>query len=248
MNTVAIIIPTYDNRPYLEPCVKSILLYSQGAPFHIYVVNNGAADSCDWLDDAHVTVLQAGGNLGWQGGLKLGLSQVDAPYVLFLNDDTLLPPCSGSWLNQLLAHFDDPKVGAVGPSSNVAGGPQAIFNLIPYRCFGARFLIGFCMLLRHQALLEVGGVDDALPSGDDIDISIRLRKRGYTLVVDRSVFVYHHGFVTGTRVYGGPEVANGWNSAEYSDTTREALIAKHGLWQWWDAMRGIGDPARLEPR
>jgi GT2 family glycosyltransferase/predicted SAM-dependent methyltransferase len=237
--SVDIIIPTWDNPQYLQAALASLTgnRVTEGL-FHIYVVNNGHPKSCDGINSPQVTVLQAGENLGWEGGLKLGLEHSKAPFVCFFNDDAFIPPSSRLWLNTLLQSFRDERVGAVGPASNVVMGFQNIFAAAPYHRFTTKFLIGFCMLVRRSALDEVGGVDDSLPGGDDLDLSIRLRNAGYKLIVDRDVFVFHHGFKTGERVHGTADKAGGWNSYEFKDATDHALIKKHGLRAWYETMMG----------
>ena len=98
------------------------------------------------------------------------------------------------------------------------------------------FLIGYCILVRREALDKAGGVQDMEHGGDDIDLSIRLRKAGYILVSRRTEFVYHHGFQTGERVHGKPNQANGWNSREMIENTNMELIRKHGFLEWWETL------------
>ena len=174
-----IIIPTYNNFEYLRPCLESILRNktSQGL-FHIYVVNNGHESSCDWVHHQDITVFNAGSNLRWEGALEYALAKTSAPYVMFLNDDVLIPPVSMMWINQMLQHFISDEVGAVGPSSNVVMGLQNIFNLTDLNVFTAKYLIGFCFITRRKAIIEAGGIDPSLPGGDDLDMSIRLRDKG----------------------------------------------------------------------
>lgn len=239
MAAVAIIIPTYNNFDLLHQCLESILSNITALNlFHIYVVNNGHKKSCDWVNHKQVTVLQAEKNLGWEGGLALGLEKSTEPFVMFLNDDTFVPPSSKLWINKLLQPFIDEKVGAVGASSNVVMGMQNIFiqSIIPI--FTTTYLIGFCFLIRRSACEEVGGIDQSLPGGDDLDISIRLRKAGYKLVVNKEVFVYHHGFKTGNRVHGASNTPGGWNSYEMMEKTNHALIKKHGFIEWWKCIKG----------
>lgn len=238
---VEIIIPTYNNPAYARPCLTS-LLENQATKglFHITVVNNGHPQSCDWIapDHPQVSVINPESNLGWEGGLKLGLENTSAPFVCFLNDDTFIPPGSRHWLTQLLQALRSDKVAAVGPGSNTVMGPQNVFQSFPYHRFTATYLIGFCLLVRRSTLEEVGGVDDTLPGGDDLDLSIRLRQAGYELAVDREVFVYHHGFKTGERLYGDSSTGGGWNSYEQYSATNTALIRKHGFKAWWECISG----------
>jgi len=234
---VAIIIPTMDSRTYLAPCLNSLLNFTDGANSYVYVVNNGAPDSCDWIDMAGVDVLQPGFNLGWERALQRALDFSDLPFALFLNDDTLFLPRQSQWLMNLVADLADPTVGAAGPSSNMVAGPQSTTQQLSEPRYLARYLIGFCLLVRRSALDAVGGIDTTLPGGDDIDLSIRLRAVGYKLICDRRSFVYHYGFKTGTRVHGGPDQPWGWNSPAMIGATANALIAKHGKQAFDEAWR-----------
>jgi GT2 family glycosyltransferase len=248
---VSIIIPTYDNPQFLIPCIESLLLHKASESIlKVYVVDNGSRNRVKsylpkkLLND--IVLIEADKNLGWEGGLKLGLSKIpkDVEFVMFLNDDTYIPYSSKFWLNKMLQYFINPKVGAVGPSSNVVMALQNIFNASANHVLSVKLLIGFCMLLRRSALEKVGGVDDTLPGGDDFDLSIRLVDNGYKLVIDRGVFVFHHGFKTGERLRGGANVNGGWNSFEYMEKVNTALIKKHGFKRWQELMLSIG---HIEP-
>ena len=126
----------------------------------IIIVNTGHPDSLRWVDDTNpaIRLIQAPKNLGWEGGLQLGLQHATAPIVGFLNDDLHITPGAGGWLTRLMEWFTDPDVAAVGPSSNYVMGVQSIFAgggtvmTVPY-------LIGFFMLVRRSMLDAVGGVD-----------------------------------------------------------------------------------------
>lgn len=234
MSQIDILIPSWNLPEYLIPCVQSILKNGDTEMLNrIIIVNNGTPESLNYLKERDkITVLQQKENMGWEGGLKAGLSVSDAPFVVFMNDDTFIPRSSRWWLSCLKKNFTDPKVGAAGPTSNCVMGAQNMGWYTEDDKIEAPYLIGFCKMLRREALDKAGGVDDSLPNhGDDIDLSIRIRNQGYVLVVDRTVFVFHHGFKTGERVLPGY-----WNSMKMQDKTNHSLIRKHGLRQYLATM------------
>lgn len=236
MNKFGVICPTWNNNQYLIPCIRSIISVSDDV--HVYVVNNGEPGNMMGLAGPKVTILQQDSNKGWEGGLKAGLEVAKEELIVFMNDDTLIPLTSKGWLEEMARYFEDPKVGAVGPSSNCVMGGQSIFAEIPpdQNVLRSTFLIGFCMMVRRSALEAVEGVDDSLPGGDDLDLSIRFRQKGYDILIDRNAFVYHHGFKTGERVKGGPNEVGGWNSVAMTEKTNFALMRKHGLKAWMATM------------
>lgn len=241
---VTIIMPTMDNPQYLVPCLISMFgnKHAEGF-FRVVVVDNGKTPCETFLPPdirEQVEIVRTGQNLGWEGGLLEGLKHVpeDTEFILFCNDDVHIPTSSFLWLSDMVEGFRNPKVGAIGPSSNVVMGRQNIFMDEPYYAFYANYLIGFCMLVRKEALVKAGGVDATLPGGDDLDLSIRLIDAGYHLMVNRRVFVYHHGFKTGTRVKGDVNSPNGWNSYDMWHKTNTALIKKHGFARWQQMLMG----------
>lgn len=230
MSQIDILIPTWNLPQYAVPCVASILrTLTEEIDAHIYVINNGDSTQSDFFPKSpFLTVLNQDRNLGWESGLKAGLSKSSAPYVVFMNDDTYVPLSSYDWLSRMLVHFSNPHCGAVGPGSNVVMGGQNIFLDTPV-IFKVPFLIGLCMMLRRDVLDAVGGVDDTLSGADDLDLSYRLRRAGNYLVCDKSVFIYHHGFKSGERLLGGSHVKGGWNSVEKIENDNFGLIRKHGI-------------------
>jgi len=240
---VSIIIPTWNNPEYLIPCLKSLFEHRVGENlFKVYVIDNGDRSMVkDYLPKellSQITLIEAGKNLGWEGGLKLGLTKVpkEVEFVMFLNDDTYIPFASRYWLHKMLQWFRFPLVSAVGPTTNVVMGLQNIFMSMNISSASVQLLIGFCVLLRKSALEKVGGIDDTLPGGDDFDLSIRLTDAGYKLILDKSVFIFHHGFKTGIRTKGDSNVNGGWNSFEMQQKVNTALITKHGFKRWQEFM------------
>lgn len=244
---IDIIIPTYENEQQLIECITSILLYRNSQPVRIIIVNNGKHPIK--FENPEVLCLNMGENLGWEGGLKEGLKHSTSQYVMFANDDIFIPISSRNWLRDMVRFMNTfEMIGAIGPSSNVVMGAQNIFTGPPVTKLNVPFLIGFCILLRRKALDECGGIDDMLPGGDDIDLSIRLTNAGYKLIAYREQFVWHHGFQTGTRVHGDHTKPNGWNSREMTDKTNIGLIKKHGLKTFMGTLYGessVGTPEHI---
>lgn len=241
MNPVlTILIPTYRNPQVLQHCLHSLLLNTE-FPYKIVVLNNDPNPAMGAylekliasLSFPHIKVRHLGGNKGWMGALNAGMEDVDTPLVCCLNDDVVFIPGQREFWRKLCHLFGDDRVAAVGPSSNYVMGSQSIFfpNLAP--AFQAKFLIGFCMVLRTDRLREVGCWDENLPGGDDLDLSIRLRKKGYDLICQREAYLHHIGSLTGNAVHQGY-----WNSDLQTDRSNNALIRKHGLKAWYELVNG----------
>lgn len=239
---ITIICPTFNNEEYLNPCVDSIIRNGVlDGLADLIIVNNGKQD----IERAYgrysqITVLTPGDNVGWEGGLVLGMKQTNSPFVVFQNDDTFLPPSSAAFYQRLLTQFQNDSVAAVGPATTCASGMQSIYHpRCPIRPTEAAMLIFFTVMVRRSHYEAVGGIDTTLPGGDDFDLSIRFRKAGFNLVVDPGAFIIHHGFKTGNRVKGDQTTKGGWNSIEMTERTNKYLIDKHGFKAWWKTVSGL---------
>ena len=236
---VAILVPTYNNYQQLYQMLKSLHHTAMRSLFQVYVLNNGHPGLEQQLPlGNHASIHSFGENLGWEGALDWGVKNTTEPLILFANDDIYFPPNHPTWLSNMTSLFHDPAIGAVGPTSNVVMGEQNVFyGDFRYPFKSVKYLIGFCLLLRREALEKAGGVPVGCPGGDDLDLSIRLRKQGYQLLVDRGVYVHHHGFQTGTRVHG-----QDWNSARMTDTTNNWLMRRHGVKEVMETLTNRWEP------
>lgn len=190
-------------------------------------MNNGTPQSVAWLNkelpQVEITIIQNEKNLGFVQATNRGLMQVKpSEHALLLNDDTQM--VHPQWLNQMLETLTAEKsVGAVGPVSNYVMGWQHIqySGALPL-VHETRFLIGFCLLIKNSALVEVGLLDERFGMGmnEDTDYSLRLAEAGYTLKVDRRSFVLHFGSTSLTRL----DKSFGRQEQE----TRQMLVNKWG--------------------
>ena len=240
MSLINICIPTYGNYQILNQCLRSLKASSPDV-CHVTIVNNESSeDSTNQINRIiHnsgmidvVSVIQPGLNLKWIGAINVGLHSIHSNHSEFfcmMNDDVIFPPGSSNFWPNMMRHFEDPSVGAVGPSSNFVAGNQSIQMVSLPDTIDTSCLIGFCMTLRTKTLKSLGGLDEELPGGDDIDLSIRLMKDGYKLIAERGSYLHHIGQQTGNRVFEGY-----WDSEIHQERTMNSMIRKHGLATWFD--------------
>jgi len=140
----------------------------------------------------------------------------DAPLLLFLNDDiTVITP---DWLTAMVELASRPEVGAVGakllyPDGTIqhAGVVVGLFDICGHAFRGASdedplyfdfpsvirdvsAVTAACMMVPAKRFRECGGFDeDALPIAyQDVDLCLKLRQRGYRVLVTPHARLYHH--------------------------------------------------------
>lgn len=237
----SIIIPTWNLPEFFNPCVESIAKTGcLDGLCELIVVNNGIQDM-DYLKEwPNTQVLKPGRNLGWEGGLELGLKHAQGEFICFQNDDTLIPRATQTFYNQLLWPFQNRNVAAVGPATTTAAGWHSIFRPNALRTLtDVTYLIFFTVMIRRSDLEEAGGIDTSAPGGDDLDLSMRFRKMGKSLLINPDAFIIHHAFKTGERVRGTSDKPDGWNSKQMIDRTNRWLIQKHGFKAFMETVRGF---------
>lgn len=230
-----VLVPTYNNPQLLTQMVNSMtrIGFFENGDKRLIIINNGS-QPCE-KDFAHILatrnlfIVNCQDNLGWEGGLLKGLTYSDAEYVCFQNDDVHIPQAQTNFYETLMYTLRE-DVGLASPTTTCSAGIQSIYHQnSPVSDTDVRWVIFMCVMMRRKDLDEAGGVDNCLPGGDDIDLSIRMKKLGKRLVVNPSAFLVHHGFQTGERVNGGPDKDGGWNSRKMMERTNKALIQKHGF-------------------
>ncbi len=183
----------------------------------IIVDNNSTDDTLAIVERSikgkrQFTLIKNAENLGFSAGTNVGIRSSCSPYVVLLNPDTVV---SEGWLDSLLLHFDDYRVGAAGPISNYVAGLQkmGLYQKEPIQpgaginhvagnfrrwntgqAVEAKLLIGFCVAVMRDVFDELGMLDEELFLGnDDLELSWRLRANGYQLKVATDTFIHHDG-------------------------------------------------------
>ncbi|WP_051063078.1 mycofactocin biosynthesis glycosyltransferase MftF [Ilumatobacter nonamiensis] len=131
-------------------------------------------------------------NRGPGAARNAGRAAVETELVAFVDADVTLP--GSSWLNDLLPHFDDPRVGLAAP--RVVGDPASSLDLgsEPARVrSGSRvsYVPAAAIVVRVTAFDDVGGFDEMLRVGEDVDFVWRLDQAGWGCRYEPRSVVHH---------------------------------------------------------
>lgn len=187
----------------------------------VVVVDNGSSDdSVLRVKERYpqVIVIEAGRNLGFAAANNMAVQQAKGDFVLLVNTDALLQNgCAQSLLKIMDA---DPRVGMVGPQLlNEDGSLQTSYEAAPTlatetlnrsllkRLFPSRFpgksrklsepeqvetLIGAVMMIRRQALEQLGGFDeDYFFFLEETDLAVRMRQARWKVIHDPRAKAVH---------------------------------------------------------
>jgi GT2 family glycosyltransferase len=247
---VSVVVVNFDGRRHLEACFGALtaLRYPASA-VELVMVDNGSSDgSVDLVRERFPSVRVLVNDVNnYCRANNLGIAATDAPYVALLNNDTRVDP---DWLGPLVAALEaEPGVAAAGSAIYTAGvlasaghrrtvdfywedRPEAVATRAGAGApIDVDSLSGCAVLYRRRALDQVGPLDERFNLYlEDVDLAIRLRARGWSLVFVPTSVVHHvhHGTATA-------ELAR-----SYSERNRLLVLAKHFPRELAAAMTGRG--------
>lgn len=152
------------------------------------------------LDGAH---LRHDTNRGPGAARNTGLAEVTTPLVAFVDTDVSLT--NDGWLAPLLAHFADDRVALVAPRVSSAPGATWLASYEqrnspldlgdePARISaGTRvsYVPAAAIVCRVDAVRAMGGFDETLRTGEDVDLVWRLSVAGHRCRYEPSSVVWH---------------------------------------------------------
>lgn len=216
VRNTAVVIVSYNACYMMQKnieCIRDTLL---PGTYRIVVVDNASEDGVrEWLrEQPDILLIENSGNVGFAPACNQAVRALrergGQEDIFLLNNDTRLAPNALFWLRMGL--YQEKSIGAVGGLSNYAGNRQQLdieFTLPgEYLVYGAKRnvpcempyeervrLSGFAMLIRGHVWDLAGGMDEAFAPGyfEDDDISMKIARAGYRLLVCRNSFVYHAG-------------------------------------------------------
>ena len=207
---VGIIIPTRDRYELISQCVQGVTETTNGVETEILVVNNESTDQAtlDWMDQHKGPVIDYPHQFSYARMMNMAAEQIDCDLLLFLNCDITI--ASPNWLEAMIGHAQQRRVGAVGaklsfPDGRVqhegitvgVGGVAVNTNARGYFSIGnlARncwALTAACLMMRPEVFWEVGGFEERLRVAfNDVDLTMRIHQLGYDLVYQPHAMLHH---------------------------------------------------------
>ena len=197
---VSIIMPAYNNAPFVREAVESVLQQSYPR-CELIVVDDGSTDGTREVIQPLLSQLRyvAQEHLGSSAARNAGLAWASGEFVAFLDADDLLPRRA---IERRMAHFArSPSAAVVCTGWRVVdteGRPVA--NVRPWQD-GARLDLLSLLLhkqvnngtitVRRECLDQVGGFDESLKLAQDTDLVFRIAAAGYKLVWLREIGVLY---------------------------------------------------------
>jgi GT2 family glycosyltransferase len=217
--TVSVLIPTRDRVDLLKPCIASLQRTTNFDRLEVIVLDNDSSrtDTLEYFSEIadKVRLIHVRGPFNFPKVIAAGASVATGEMLLLLNND--VEAIKEGWMDEMLGCMADPGVGAVGatllwPSelvqhSGVVMGPhfaaRHAFNermdgdpgysdmlLVARQCSA---VTAACLMTTRRLFADLAGFDgDRFPVNfNDVDFCLRLRARGYRIVVTPHAKLMH---------------------------------------------------------
>lgn len=223
MKKTAIILVNWNSYALTAQCIRSLQQMSHPESATVILVDNHSADGSGEAlktEFPHIIYIQANDNLGFTGGNNVGIAyaiQEKFDYTLLLNNDTTVAP---DFLAPMVAYMEaHPETGAVQPLIYYHHQPSLIWNGGSYynqwlghpsiRYIGKTiestplqnttpvrvdWITGCAFFTRTSLLESIGALSDNLfMYFEDIDLSFRMREKGFQLRLLPQSVIWHVG-------------------------------------------------------
>ncbi len=218
---VSIVIPNKDEAQTLRDCLESIRQKSTYHNYEILIIENNSVQpetfayykEIDGKDGIRVLYWKEGFN--YSALNNFGYAHAKGDYIVCLNNDiTVITP---DWLERLLGqcmrrdvgivgarlYFPDDTIQHAGVIVGIGGVAGALFVGMPRERSGylrkailqqdLSAVTAACMMVDRRAWEAAGGFDEVLAVAfNDIDFCLRVRQKGYLVVYEPNVEMYHY--------------------------------------------------------
>ncbi len=219
---ISIVVVAYRVREELLACLDSIAAAAQElqrvAPEHpapvteLIVVDNGELAELVRAHSPQANVLEPHANLGFAGGVQLGIEAATGTWIALVNDDATLQP--DALVRLLERGRSGPRIGAVAPQIRFALDPGTInsagiavdsLGVATERLAGAPVekaaeagevfgASGCVALYRAEMLAQIGGFDSEFFAYlEDVDVAWRARAGGWEAFYEPAAVAHHRG-------------------------------------------------------
>ena len=218
----SIIIINYNEKKYLEKCIKSILKNTNKINYEIIVVDNGSYDkSIEYLKqlskiNSNIKAVILEKNIGYSPATNIGYNYSNGDLIVLLSNDTIV---TSGWLEQLfnvlnsdkrigcaqskLLLMDHPsRIDSVGHIVDHLGflRPRGFMNLDKgqFDCNNDICVVQVVACLLRKSIIDEIGLfdDDYFIIHEDTDLSLRIHLAGYKIALASKSIVYHKRSLT----------------------------------------------------
>ncbi len=208
--SITIIIPTFTNTEGFSKLIYKLKL----TDIPIMVIDNQSTkEKRELCNVENVNYFPQKKNTGFARAINIGAKEAKTEWLLILNDDVVIKHTK--YIDQLLKFAEKNNYSAVSPvlRDNKGNIENIGYRVLPIgrvelnfdmAKFDQRTLDGLtaaCLLIRKKDFDAMGGFDARFFAYlEDVDLFLRMKRKGYSFGVDRNIEVMHKKNATSSRM------------------------------------------------
>lgn len=221
---VSVIIPCYNQAPYLARSIESVRAQSLNS-WEIIVIDDGSTDDSALIATSFGETLRYiyQVNAGPSAARNAGIRHARAPWIAFLDSDDWWHPAFLSTLLRSLDHCTRPALAycrQVAVAHDESRLLPAVYNrrikgdpLLAL--IGDQYLTADAVMVSRSLLLDVGGFDEQLHGHEEWDLWLRLAEKKIPFIHVPEVLAFYRQHPSGIHL-----------STQRMDTSRLAVLRK----------------------
>ena len=181
---ISVVVPVRNGMPWIEEQIRALAAQRCDEPWEVVIADNGSTDGTlefarDWsASHDHFLVVDASGLPGTSAARNAGVEVARGELLAFCDADDVV---MAGWLQAcadalhhadlIAGRFDFWSLNSIPPAPPVRAATRQL-GFLPAG-------LGANLAVRREPFLEVGGFDEQLVPGEDIDLCWRMQLRGF---------------------------------------------------------------------
>lgn len=223
---ISVIIPSKNEENRIQICLSCIFSMNFDSDrLEVIVVDNGSTDSTVNIAKEFGCTVYVMPELTIAGLRNFGAKKATANIIGFVDADIEV---HDNWAKNGVALFNlKSDVACVTGKIKISSNPTWVEKTwglnrdIKRGQFKVNWISSMNMIIRKDSFLEVGGFNENLITCEDVDLSYRLKEKGFSLLYDDSIEVTHHG--------EAKSIKELFKKEKWRGTSMIDVILSHGL-------------------
>lgn len=211
---VSIVIPVFNEERYIAECLNSVGNLNYPAErLEVILVDNGSTDRTLEIARNYPIRILVKEYVKVGAVRNYGVSHARGEIIVFLDSDCVVEP---AWLEEGVKKLSDETKPVLGGQYLMRDNPSWLERYWVLSNSRTQVyqttLVGGCIFIHKSMFESVNGFDESLNSGEDSDLTNRLRQQGLTVTIDPSLSVVHLGYPSDVSAFIKRQA---WHSADY---------------------------------